>query len=356
MDKNYIQSPDGKLQVKYEEITNSCMCVSLYALLQYLLLFDEDTIKHHTCYFLGYAVNEKISAKLPGYHFDTKQTINKTFAPSRWLDKFSLRLSRNRRYPFLKNTKIYAQDLGFLSSLIGKQTYSMLADGPNFLTMNMQPDSAEYQRHERKRHSLQGKVEKLLYGNVAVNTLGNNPQCQAFYLTEENTSPVLLNKQAYVNSFQELWQESSDSKKRFILDLFDVNDEDTQMLKDKSIMFLTQPLVQDNMLTEQEYVSLLQSVFSGYDASQIVIKTHPRDRFDYRRYFPEIAVYDKKINIQLLLLSDVHIQRAVTICSSSINAFPNDVEADWFGSQVHPAIQQYYGDMTPFRPYNQKTI
>ena len=151
-----IKSQDGKLEVKYDEVQNSCMCVSLYALLQYLLLFDEDTIQRHTCFFLGYAVNKDISRKLPGYHFKVKQTINKTFTPSRWMDKLTLRIFRNCKYPFIKNTTIYAQDMGFLSSLIGRQSYSMLADAPNFLTMNMQPDSAEYQRHLLRNNTLQG--------------------------------------------------------------------------------------------------------------------------------------------------------------------------------------------------------
>ena len=44
MKNTIIKSQDGKLEVKYSEVQNSCMCVSLFALLQYLLLFDEDTI------------------------------------------------------------------------------------------------------------------------------------------------------------------------------------------------------------------------------------------------------------------------------------------------------------------------
>lgn len=347
-----IKSQDGKIEIPYSEIRNSCMCVTIYALLQYLLLFDEETTRKHTCYFTGYGVDETISRKLPGFHFDVRQTINKTFTPSRWLDKMHLRLVRNAKFPFLKDTEIYAQDLGFLSSLIGGQSYSMLADGPNFLTMNMQPDSAEFLRQEKKRHSLQGKAERILYGNVAVHTLGNNPQCKAFYLTEENISPVLKDKPTHINSFQELWQRSSESKKQFILDLFGVDGQDSQILEGRTTMFLTQPLVQDSVLTEGEYLSLLRRVFSHYDLSKMVIKTHPRDMFDYWKHFPDVAVYDKKINIQLMLLSGVDIQKAVTICSSSINAFPNEVEADWFGPNAHPAIEKFYGKMTPFRACN----
>ena len=141
------------------------------------------------------------------------------------------------------------------------------------------------------------------------------------------------------------------------MDLFGVNTDDAQRLIGKNIMFLTQPLVQDNILQENEYLTLLQSIFNHYDRSKVVIKTHPRDTFPYKQYFPDIEVYDKKVNIQLLLLSGVRLQKAVTICSSSINAFPNEVEADWFGTGMHPNLRQFYGEeMKPFRPYNQMTL
>ena len=141
------------------------------------------------------------------------------------------------------------------------------------------------------------------------------------------------------------------------MDLFGVNMDDAQRLIGKDIMFLTQPLVQDNILQEEEYLTLLQSIFKHYDRSRMIVKTHPRDSFPYHRYFPDIEVYDKKVNIQLLLLSGVRLQKAVTICSSSINAFPDEVEADWFGTGVHPRLGQFFGnDLCPYRPYNQMTL
>lgn len=355
--KNTIKSQDGKMEILYSEIQNSCMCVSLYALLQYLLLFDEETISKHTCYFTGYAVDETIGNKLPGFHFDVKQTINKVLTPSRWWKKIALQVTRDLRFPFIKNTKIYAQDLGFLSSLIGKQSYSLLSDGPNFLTMNMQPDSAEYMRHVRINNSLLGKIERLFYGNVAVHTLGDNPQCTEFFLTEANSSPVLENKAVHIDSFHELWQNSSERKKQFILNVFDVTDDDIASMENVEIMFLSQPLVQDGLLKKDEYIGLLHAIFRHYDTSKMLIKPHPRDVFDYASIFPEVSVFRKKVNVQLLVLMGTKLQRAVTICSSSINAFPNEVEADWFGVQCHPAIGEYYGnDLKPYRPYNQMTL
>ena len=49
------------------------------------------------------------------------------------------------------------------------------------ISQNMQADSAEYIRQQHRLRTLQG-----LSGPVAVLGWGNNPQCQAFYMAEEN--------------------------------------------------------------------------------------------------------------------------------------------------------------------------
>src|SRR5574344_555 len=352
-----IESNDGTLKVPYSEITHACMCLSMYALLQYLLLHDEDTIKNHTCYFCGYAVNKNISDKLPSVHFSTRQTIGKIWKPSRWLDKIKMRASHNCKYPFLRHCKIYAQDIGFLSSLIGKRPYALLSDGPNWLSQNMQPNCVEYQRQLKKAHSVQGLFERMLYGRLSVFNMGNNHQCKEIFLTESNTSPVLEGKKIHIDSLASLWQHSPDSKRKYIMDVFDLVPSDLGVIEHKSIMFMTLPLVKDPILTETEYVALRSAIFANYDASQMVLKPHPRDNFNYQQYFPPIALFNKPLNIQLLVLLGVNIKKAVAICSSSVNAFPEEVQIDWYGAQVHPKIHAFYGDsLVPFRSYTQQKL
>lgn len=60
-----LQSADGKLVIPYKDVQNVCMCVVTYPLLQYLLLNDLDTCKHHTAYILDSSISEKIRNKLP---------------------------------------------------------------------------------------------------------------------------------------------------------------------------------------------------------------------------------------------------------------------------------------------------
>ena len=93
MSEKYVTSADGLYRVNYKEVENVCISGSLYALMQYLLLFDEEVATRHTCYFLGYAVNEDISRKLPGYLFFLSRIKERAERHSRYVEAMSKALA-----------------------------------------------------------------------------------------------------------------------------------------------------------------------------------------------------------------------------------------------------------------------
>lgn len=353
MTQRSISSADGRLTIPFKDISHVCMTPSIHALLQYMLLFDYDTVAHHTCYFTGYAVSEQIASRLPGVWYPMRQTGTKP-SIGRIIKKSLLRISATFRYPFLRNADIFAFDVGFVPPLIGRRPYALLSDGPLGISQNMQSSSAEYQRQIHRKHSLQGHLEELLCGPVAVLGWGNNPQCKSFYLTEENTAVVFQDKPVYIASLKQLWDNASQESRDFVRYVFDVNDDDIKILNSKSFMFLTQPMVKDGILSEDEYLQILKNIFAHYDQSQLLLKLHPRDDFDYKRHFPSVTVYGKKVNMQLLVILGANVERAATICSSSINSFPESVEADWYGVDIHPKLKRWFGEVAlPYRRFNQ---
>ncbi len=355
--ENVICSADGSMAIPYSDVTHACMCLSTYALMQYLMLVEEEVAKHHTAYFLGYAVKREMADRLPSFHFATKQTVGQINTPSRWRDKIVLRLTRNWRYPFLNRCRIFAQDMGIMTPLIGRSQYALLSDGPFFLSQDMQVDSTEYQTQQRKGRSPQGLIEYCLYGPVSVHNHGNNKQCTDIYLTHPNESPVLEGRHVHVDSLESLWGLASESKRNFVLHVFDVSMEEVALLSSRSVMFMTQPFTTDNILTHDEYVELMQKIMAHYDARTVIFKKHPRDTFNYREYFPESIEFSKPVNMQLLNLLGVKVERAVTISSSSVSSFPDNVVVDWFGTNCHPKILAVYGDTQDFgKRFNQMSI
>lgn len=345
--------PEGSDPVSYGSITHVCMTPSIHALLQYMLLFDYDTVARHTAYFTGYAVSNDIAAHLPGVWFSVKQTGTRQ-SLSRILDKMAIRFTRRVRYPFLRHARIFAFDVGFVPPLIGHSPYALLSDGPLGISQNMQETSAEYLRQQRRSHSLQGRLEEFLFGPVAVKWWGNNPQCREFYMTEENQCVVFRDKPVHVDSLRSLWQRAQPATREFVKRVFDVDESDIALLGSRPYMFCTQPMVKDGILTEEEYLDILRPIFDSYGTDKLLLKLHPRDDFDYRRHFPEVAVYDKKVNMQLLVLMGANVQRVGTICSSSVNSFPPEVEVDWYGTDFHPKLKAWFGSaVPPSRPYRQ---
>lgn len=349
MSKNQLQSADGKLVVPYEDVQNVCMCVVMYPLLQYLLLNDLDVCKKHTAYILDSSISEKIRNKLPAYTF--KAYSNKVL---RKLVRAFQALTRDIRHPYLKTATIYAQDHDIVSILIGKHDYYLLSDGPSIITRYYAEGNGLRQRAVAKAHSLQGFIEQTIYGKPFVWRFGENEQCKRVYLAEKNIAPILENKEVIVNSFQELWQQATAEKQQFILDVFDVSSEDCERLQSKPIVFFTQPVVDDRLLNDAEYVEVLQKIFNHYPHSELIIKTHPRDKFNYSKYFPDIAVFDKPVNLQLLSILSLSLKKAVTIFSTAVFDLPENVEIDWIGADVHPKLLAFVGtDKVDLpRPYN----
>ena len=344
------------IQPPYDNITHVCLTPSIHALLQYLLLFDYDTTAHHTAYFTGYAVSKEIASRLPGVWIPFEQTSDKQ-SLDRMFDKFRLRLARHTRYSFLLKAKLFAFDVGFVPPLIGHSPYALLSDGPLGLAQNTQSDSIDFQRQQHRRKTLSGRIEQLLFGPVALNRWGNNEQCRELYLTEKNDTPVLQGKKVNIASLRELWDKASNESKNFVKSVFDVSNEDISILNSRRFMFCTQPMVGDGILTHEEYLAILKPLFESYGTQNLLLKLHPRDTFDYQRYFPEVAVYGKKVNMQLLVLLGANVERAITICSSAVNSFPESVAVDWYGTDFHPKLHAWFGTMVPpYRAYEQKTI
>ncbi|MBO2524451.1 MAG: hypothetical protein CW341_01935 [Bacteroidetes bacterium] len=353
MAKKQLQSVDGSLVVPYENVQNVCICVVIYPLLQYLLLNDLEICKHHTAYILDESISEKIRNKLPAYTF--KAYSNKVW---RKLVRAFQALTRDIRHPYLKKATIYAQDHDIVSILIGKHDYYLLSDGPFIITRYFAEGNGLRQRAVAKAHSLQGFIEQAIYGKPFVWRFGENEQCKRIYLAEKNDAPILRNKEVIVNSFQELWQQATAEKQQFILDVFDVTPEDCARLQSKPIVFFSQPMVGDQLLNDVEYVEVLQKIFDHYPHSELIIKTHPRDKFNYSKYFPDIDVFNKPVNLQLLSILSLSLKKAVTIFSTAVMDLPENVEIDWIGVDIHPKLLAFAGtDKVDLpRPFNKVNL
>ena len=346
------KSEDGSLQLRSRDITHVCVAPSLFPLLQYLLLVDEEIAREHTYYFLLDVIPITIRKRLACTCYFQRPDSSVYFAIKKRLHKLTTAFFKTLKYPFLKTAHIYAFDYPVLCLYIGNRKYDMLSDAPQCFTYNMQADSEEYRCQIMRRNTLLWWVQKIIYGDIYSDYYGNNKWCQVIHLTEENQSPILEDKNICIQSLEYLWSTASDSKKHFILSLFDITKEDIRILNGKPILFFSQPLKEDCNLSEDEYLTILKQLFSHYKKQDLLIKTHPRDKFDYSKYFPDIPIYTKSVNSQLLQLLGLIPKKVVTFFSSAVEAFPESIECDFYGTGVHPKVYAKFGDYQLKRSVN----
>lgn len=354
-DKAYI-SGDGLLKLRNSDITHVCVAPSLFPLLQYLLLVDEDTAQYHTYYFFNDVIPSVIYKKLVCTCYVRQADSSLFIAIKKRIHKLLIAFFKTWKYPFLNKVHIYAFDYPILCMYIGNRKYDMLSDAPQCFTYNMQENSEEYRQQIARHHTLLWRLQKFVYGDIYADYYGNNKWCQLIHLTEKNDSPILKDKKVCVQSLDELWSSASDNKKQFILSLFDISQEDIQILSSKPIIFFSQPLREDCNLSDLEYFEILNKVFNHYKKQDIIIKTHPRDKFDYSTYFPQITLYNKSVNSQLLQLLGLAPKKVVTFFSSAVEAFPELVECDFYGTRVHPNVYAMFGDYKLKRPVHKMKL
>lgn len=332
-----------KFGMKVEDVTHVCIAPTLYPLLQYLLLMEDDIAFRHTFYFVNELIPKNVRSHIPCqcFNYFGKEATHKLY---RRVAKLRLRFFKYVDFPFLKTSEIFAYDLPYGSLCIGNRNYNLLPDAPNCLTLNSQYDSAEYIRMQNHSNSMIGKLQRLLFGDLFVHYFGDNKQCKAIYLTEENTTHVLEGKEVHIQSLQEMWEKSSERKKEFLMRLFNITPNTILFLNSRPNLFFSQPLMNDCGLSESEYVAVLTKIFHNYPPNSLIIKTHPRDKFDYTKHFPDISLFSEPISSQFLHLMGATPKKIITITSTAIEGFPESIECDYYGVHLHPKLEHFFGN------------
>lgn len=323
-----------------------CIVGTVYALLLYLISSDLNKIKN-TYFFFGDGIGQSIRERFENHsYYSTKKATGWKMAKRRF-NKIRLRLFSNHLFPFLKTSKIFAQDhLYFAPLLIQNRSYTLIEDGLNWFSIHMREDSLNYQRTIAYQNSLKGKFQSAILGSLSTHPFGLSDQCKEILLSAPDDTPFLKNKKVNVCDMNSAWENSTVEKQELLLSKFGVTTKDIETIDGKSIILFTQPLFSDNILTQKEHFEVYDNIISDFPIENIIIKTHPRDQFPYHQYFPNIAIFDKPIPMELLSMVGVRFKKAVTICSTVVYTLPYELDIIWIGSNVHPKIYDYFGDDT----------
>ena len=116
-----------------------------------------------------------------------------------------------------------------------------------------------------------------------------------------------------------------------------------QRAKDVDLLILSQPFVEDCGLSFEEMIELYKPYVEKY--KHVVIKVHPRDKFDYESYFPNVEIMTNQAPMQLLNAMGVVYPNALTVCSTALSAMPSETNRIYLGTKVNAKIYKIYGDL-----------
>lgn len=307
-------------------IAKVCVCSSLYNLLLYLLVANKVDISK-TYFFFNHSIPDEISK-----HF--KNSYKEVLYRNR-LQEFiyysKIKFLKYIRWPFLKQADIYGADhIKLAFSLVGKRKMTVIEDG--VMTYKNTPTLRT------------GIFYKIAFGPLAqTKYFGQHNQAKKIVLTGilpyENTFHIPVQ---YIN-INELWAHSDMKKQCYIKSVFNLTEKDLSILKNRTEIVFTQPLSEDQIITEEEKINLYRTLLTNVDFQNIIFRPHPRETTNYAKYFPNCYIYNKKIPFELLFLSGVNFNKAYTIFSTIVYCLPKETSVVFGGTQMHPNLIKKFG-------------
>ena len=319
-----------------------CLTESLYPLMFYLLISTEKQIKD-TIFIVDYRIEVGVRSRLPHVVFeDINKKIYKN--KNKWIRWLYGNWLRKTKFHFMKKSEIFGLD--FKWYLLHGLRMNYIEDAPNIF--NLWETSSIYRNYLEAQNINKWKkmLRKFIFGAYFRCPVATSDGVKCVYTTAYYDKTYLRDKQICVVDLKSEWEKSSEEKKKMILSIFDISDNDLETLKTKKVMLLTQAFYDDKWVTEDEQIEIYRQILENYRHEDVIIKPHPRDQLDYKKYFPDVLCFDKVVPLQFLSILGVRFAHVATVTSSSALAFGDEARIDWYGGGVHPGILKAEGNRT----------
>ena len=178
--------------------------------------------------------------------------------------------------------------------------------------------------------------------------INNKKYIENIYLTK--TSEKISNYKIREIDLLELWKRKSAIEKNKILKIFNYEEKMIKELKKKKTILLTQPLDKYG-IEEKEKMKIYMKLLENINEEEIVIKSHPREESDYKKFFPNVMVIDGEIVIEILYLLGVEFENIITLFSSAaLNIKGKNLY--YYGTEKFEILEQKFGEIKGYIKIN----
>lgn len=159
----------------------------------------------------------------------------------------------------------------------------------------------------------------LNYENHDFMKFASNKFVKHVYLTGRLPTPIEFKDKIIFVDMKKRWKEFSAQKKQEIVDLFHFDYDKLLHLvtngRDK--ILLTQNFYRYGRCTVEEQVQIYREILSNYDMKEIIIKPHPEDEIDYKKYFPKCYLLKDKFPFELCFFTNLPLKKLISVNSTS---------------------------------------
>lgn len=308
---------------------------SLWSLLIYLVISEEEDIKRTKYFFLDKGIHSTVRRNFEHVLLYGNADAKLHWRVVRFLNIFNP-LYKRIKYPYLCYADIYGIDQGWeIQSIIGRRPYTLIEDG-----------IIDYKVDRNISLSCKDRVLQMVFTKIYQHDIGRNSQCRHIVLSQPFAPDSQLAEKGKYYNLEELWCNSSESKQKLILQKFNLTQKDVELMSQKPVILLTQPFSEDKMMPENDKIQMYRQMMEAYGEENVLIKPHPRETTDYSEHFPQCMIMDKVVPFQLFSLIGIKFNTVSTVCSTAaLSLQSTGTIIDFKGSKYDDRVYAAYGDI-----------
>ena len=160
---------------------------------------------------------------------------------------------------------------------------------------------------------------------------GRNEYVKNIFLRGSGEIPEDIKKKVKIIDIKKIWNQLNLDSQSRILNIFGLDIEKLKLVETRDTILFTQPFSEDKIISENEKIELYRKIIEKYNKNSLMIKVHPREKTEYDKIFKNV----------------------VTISSTAVSVFLKSSDIDFYGSEIHPKILNYFGNLDFFMKRNQ---
>lgn len=130
--------------------------------------------------------------------------------------------------------------------------------------------------------------------------------------------PISVADKVEIIDFRDCWDKLEEMKYS-LLEMFELKKSELKQIIDdgRDIVLFTRNYSKVGKCSEKTQVDMYREILSHYNDRNVIIKPHPNDDVDYKKYFPNCVILSKKIPAELIWLCRMPIKVVVSVDDSS---------------------------------------